>query len=162
MKIEKIGFGGGCHWCTEAYFQSLKGVKKVEQGWISSTPPNESFSEAVIVHYDSDIISLKVLTAIHLNTHASTKNHNLREKYRSALYVFDGNVAASKKLISDLQSDFDEKIITEVLLFSKFSLNTEDQHNYYKKNKEGTFCERYISPKLQLIEKKYAVYFKQI
>ncbi len=162
MIIEKIGFGGGCHWCTEAYFQSLKGVKKVEQGWISSTAPNDTLSEAVIVHYNPLIISLKILTAIHLHTHASTKSHSFREKYRSAVYVFDGKIAESQKLISECQIDFEEQIITQVLLFNQFRLNTEQQHNYYKKNKEGIFCKRYISPKLQMIEIKYATYFKQI
>ena len=29
--VEKIAVGGGCHWCTEAVFQALKGVEKVEQ-----------------------------------------------------------------------------------------------------------------------------------
>tara|TARA_B100000795_G_scaffold173674_1_gene130984 strand:- start:4871 stop:5212 length:342 start_codon:yes stop_codon:yes gene_type:complete len=32
----KIGLGGGCHWCTEAVFMSLKGVRSVRQGWIAS------------------------------------------------------------------------------------------------------------------------------
>lgn len=162
MSIEKIGFGGGCHWCTEAYFQSLIGVEKVEQGWISSTIPNDRFSEAVIVHYDPGVISLKILTDIHLHTHASTKRHSFREKYRSAVYVFDGKIADSQKLISDCQVDFDEGIITQALLFIQFRLNTEEQHDYYKKNKKGIFCERYISPKLQMIQMKYATYFKQI
>ena len=47
--MKKIGFGGGCHWCTEAIFQALNGVESVEQGWISSLNPYDTFSEAVIV-----------------------------------------------------------------------------------------------------------------
>lgn len=30
--LERIGFGGSCHWCTEALFQSIRGVGRVEQG----------------------------------------------------------------------------------------------------------------------------------
>ena len=162
MITKKIGFGGGCHWCTEAYFQSLRGVKKVEQGWISSLPPNDRFSEAVMVHYDPLLIPLEILIAIHLHTHASTKNHSFREKYRSAVYVFDDNILEVEKLIAECQQDFKEAIITEVLLFQQFKLNTEQQQNYYLKNKGGVFCERYISPKLLLIEKQFQEYFKRI
>ena len=28
-----VGFGGGCHWCTEAVFQSLRDVVDVRQGF---------------------------------------------------------------------------------------------------------------------------------
>ena len=162
MIIEKIGFGGGCHWCTEAYFQSLKGVEKVEQGWISSSAPNDAFSEAVIVHYRPGVIALKILIAIHLHTHASTKIHSLRAKYRSAVYVFDGKLAEAQKLISECQSDFNERIITQALPGKKFRLNTEGYQNYYKKNKKGIFCERYIAPKLRFIENGYTDYFERI
>ncbi|MCG8307665.1 MAG: peptide-methionine (S)-S-oxide reductase [Cytophagales bacterium] len=31
-----ISFGGGCHWCTEGIFQSLKGVRHADQEWIGS------------------------------------------------------------------------------------------------------------------------------
>ncbi len=162
MIIDKIGFGGGCHWCTEAYFQSLNGVNKVEQGWISSTAPNDEFSEAVIVHYNPSIIPLKILIAIHLNTHASTKNHSFREKYRSAVYVFDGKIEKTQKLITENQVDFKEPIITEAFLFKQFKLNTEQQQNYYLKNKQSVFCERYISPRLQMMETEYSSYFKKL
>ena len=62
----KIGLGGGCHWCTEAVFQSLKGVARVQQGWIASEGENTAFSEAIIVKYDPKTIDLKTLVAIHL------------------------------------------------------------------------------------------------
>ncbi len=87
MRIDKIGFGGGCHWCTEAVFQSLMGVIKVEQGWISAEG-TEDFHEAIILHFNSDIISLKKLIEVHLYTHNSTSNHSMRIKYRSAVYAF--------------------------------------------------------------------------
>ena len=162
MSLAKIGFGGGCHWCTEAYFQSLKGVEKVEQGWISSEKPNDSFSEAVIVHYDSNEIPLNVLIAIHLHTHASTKLHRFRKKYRSAVYVFDGEIDETKNIIFDNQVDFEEKIITEVLVFNQFKLNAENQLNYFEKNREGVFCKRYIHPKLKMIEREYGNYVRRI
>ena len=39
---QTIGFGGGCHWCTEAVFEAIAGVTQVEQGWITSVPPDEA------------------------------------------------------------------------------------------------------------------------
>ena len=63
--LTQIGFGGGCHWCTEAVFASLKGVDRVEQGWIASYGDAESFSEAVIVTFNEEQIPLKDLIQIH-------------------------------------------------------------------------------------------------
>ncbi len=160
MTIKKVGFGGGCHWCTEAYFQSLKGVEFVEQGWANSEFPEDSFSEAVIVHYNPAIIPLEVLIAVHLQTHSSTNIHALRKKYRSAVYVFDGNIAEYQKIITDNQKDFDEQIITKAILFNQFKLNIESQLDYYKKNRGSVFCKRYISPKLEKIQKEYSSYYK--
>jgi peptide-methionine (S)-S-oxide reductase len=158
---EKIGFGGGCHWCTEAVFQSLKGVEQVEQGWVASTGANNSFSEAVIVHFSANSIALKVLVEIHLHTHRCTSNHSMRTKYRSAVYYFDED---QKRLIDDfiknLQGDFDEKIITQALPFSDFKLNTENFRDYYFSNPEKAFCKTYISPKLAVLMNKFKKHTK--
>jgi peptide-methionine (S)-S-oxide reductase len=55
-KKNKIALGGGCHWCTEAVSRYC--VIKVEQGYVS-IGDNSSFSEAVIVYFNSDEILLK-------------------------------------------------------------------------------------------------------
>ena len=86
----KIGFGGGCHWCTEGVFQSIRGVTHVNQGWIQSNGTDDWFSEAVIVTFDPDEISQETLIEIHLLTHSSQTDHSMRSKYRSAIYFFDG------------------------------------------------------------------------
>ena len=63
-------------------------------------------------------------------------------------------------MIAACQVDFIEQIITRAVVFNQFKLNTEEQQNYYKKNKGSIFCERYIQPKLQMIETEYVTYFK--
>ena len=157
MSIIKIGFGGSCHWCTEAIFQSLIGVKEVKQGWISSVDENESFSEAVIVSFNPDEISLTVLIEIHLHTHSCTANHSMREKYRSAIYYFnDEEKNSAIDIIKQLQPDFNNQIITQVLPFSNFKLNIEEQLNYYHSNPEKPFCQNTINPKLSYLIKNFS------
>lgn len=157
MELTKIAFGGGCHWCTEAVFQSLIGVEKVEQGWVASTEKNNTFSEAVIVNFDEKKINLKTLIEIHLLTHKSTSNHSMRNKYRSAIYYFDEHQKEeSTQIIEELQINFGEKIITQILEFKKFKPSTEEFQNYYQSNPEKPFCQNYINPKLKLLLKKFS------
>ena len=148
----KIALGGGCHWCTEAVFQALKGVEKVEQGYVASTYEHSSFSEAVIVHFDSEKIPLERLVEIHLYTHNSTSNHSMRSKYRSAVYFYNfGQKAEAEKALKNLQRAFSEKIITKVYPFGSFEPSREEIRNYYFKNPEKPFCKTYIDPKLKLL-----------
>lgn len=157
QNITKIGFGGGCHWCTEAVFQALIGVQYVEQGYIASTGTYKTYSEGVIVHFDLDIIALKQLIAIHLNTHKSTVNHSMRLKYRSAIYTFSEEQAQeSQELLYDFQNQFQQKLITKVLEFSKFKDSEQAYINYYDKDPEKPFCQRFIAPKLLMLLKQYS------
>ncbi len=156
IKLTKIAFGGGCHWCTEAVFQTLKGVDKVEQGYVASIGENQTFSEAVIVHYHKEI-ALKTLIEIHLYTHKSTSNHSMRDKYRSAIYTFSEEQAkVSRAVIVNLQKDFDEQIITKVIPFKSFKPSREAIQNYYQKNPERPFCKTFINPKLKLLLEQFS------
>lgn len=157
--LKKIGFGGGCHWCTEAVFQSLKGVVKVDQGWIASNGEANSFSEAVIVHFDSDQISLKVLIEIHLRTHKSTSEHSMRKKYRSAIYYFEARQqVVANQFLRLFQSMFDNRLITKVLPYVKFKPSGAEIENYYYKNPKKPFCTTFIDPKLKVLLSTFSTY----
>ncbi|WP_411893686.1 peptide-methionine (S)-S-oxide reductase [Winogradskyella sp. A2] len=148
----KIAFGGGCHWCTEAVFQSLKGVNKVEQGYVSSINENSTFSEAVIVHFNREIISQETLVEIHLNTHNSSSNHSMRDKYRSAVYTFsDTQYKEVYNTLNKFQNQYNGKLVTKVYPFSEFKASRKAILNYYQKNYDKPFCERFINPKLELL-----------
>ncbi len=155
----KIAFGGGCHWCTEAVFQSIIGVDEVDQGYVASDGENSSFSEAVVLTYDPQAIELKILIEIHLRTHKSASKHSMRKKYRSAIYVYNEfQNDAVNKILHDCQSSFSSNLITVVLPFREFQPSRADIKNYYFKNPEKPFCERFIDPKLILLLEQFKTY----
>ena len=159
--VLKIALGGGCHWCTEAVFQSLKGVEKVEQGYVASYGADSSFSEAIVIYYNTSIL-LRDLIEIHLHTHQSSSHHSMRNKYRSAIYTFSEK--QHKKVIhilNELQSQFENKLITKALSFSKFKASREEIQNYYLKKPNKPFCKKYINPKLQFLLNSYSSHIKK-
>ncbi|TGV04151.1 peptide-methionine (S)-S-oxide reductase [Flavivirga rizhaonensis] len=161
-KLSKIALGGGCHWCTEAVFQSLKGVVKVEQGYVASVEENSNFSEAIIVHFNRDEMSLKTLIEIHLHTHKSTSNHSMRSKYRSAVYAFsEEQKKESEDIIKSFQKDFEYKLITKVYPFQSFKASREAIQNYYQKNPNKPFCKTFIDPKLKYLMQKFSCQINQ-
>lgn len=155
--MDKVGLGGSCHWCTEAIFQSLVGVVKVEQGFIAPKDDNDAFSEAIIVYYNPKEIELKDLIEIHLYTHKSTSEHSMRDKYRSAVYGFDNKtMLASNTLLNLLQEDFDQQLITKTVRFGAFKFSDNRFHDYYYSNPKKPFCETYIAAKLQVLLNKFS------
>lgn len=155
--VQSAGFGGGCHWCTEAVFQSLRGVMEVSQGFIASTSPHDSFSEAVAVTWDPALITFDDLIAVHLATHSSTSRHKMRGKYRSAIYVHDAaDGEAARRIIDMIAQQTDCNIVTEVLSFEAFKPSDARFRDYYLRNRNGPFCETYIEPKLALLRRRFA------
>ena len=157
VNTQPIGFGGGCHWCTEAVFNSLKGVEQVEQGFIRSTPPADALSEAVQLQFDPNKIPLAVLVEIHLRTHSSMSNHAFREKYRSAVYTLSDDLHEEVvEIIQALQSDFSKPLITQVLPLIEFQISPDKYQQYYQKHTEGAFCQRFVDPKLAMIREEFS------
>ena len=156
LMIRKIGLGGGCHWCTEAVFDSLRGVTIVLQGWIKSTGSNDSYSEAIIVEFDDQILPFETLIEVHLLTHSSTNDHSMREKYRSAVYfMLDKDEELARKALEKLSTVNKKQYITEILPFEDFKLNSKEFLDYYKTRPDSPFCQRHIEPKLLIIKELY-------
>lgn len=156
--MEQVGFGGGCHWCTEAVFQAIKGVHKVEQGWIKSSA---IYSEGIWVHYDPAVVTLKQLIEIHLDTHSSQSKHSFREKYRSAVYYLShSQEVLIQTTLNVIVSERKESFVTEVLPMECFTLNKEQYLNYYENRKNAPFSKTYIKPKLNILSKKYCTILK--
>ncbi len=159
--MTNVGFGGGCHWCTEAVFQSLKGVTEVRQGFICSDAPHHSYSEAVEITFDPIEIPLDVLIKVHVATHASASAHKMRGKYRSAIYATDEDtLTTASEILRDLSAETGMEFVTQVLVHRGFKPSDARFHNYYSSDPARPFCTTYIDPKLAKIRSQFAQYQK--
>lgn len=153
----KTGFGGGCHWCTEGVFQALRGVAEVAQGFVKSDAPADTWSEGVIVTFDTSIISLATLSEVHLRTHSATRFRSPRSKYRSAIYIFENSQRAEAELaITRFADESGKQVHTLVLPFVGFTASDDRYQNYYRTDPSRPFCRQYIDPKLAFIREHFS------
>lgn len=169
--IAKAIFGGGCFWCTEALFTELKGVESVASGYTGGKVVNPTYkevcsgmtghAEVIQVEYDPQVISYEDLLKLHIATHDPTtlnrQGADVGTQYRSAIFTRtdeERNIALG--VISSMQSNFDQPIVTEVTDFEVF-YPAEDYHqDYYKNNTEQGYCNMVITPKVAKFRKAFA------
>ena len=157
--MAKAGFGGGCHWCTEGVFQALRGVAQVDQGFVRSDAPADTWAEGVIVTFDPSVIGLTTLSEVHLRTHSATRARSPQSKYRSAIYVFEESQRhEAEQAIARLGEESSETVHTLVLSFAGFKASDARYQNYYRTDPSRPFCQRYIDPKLAYIRQHYSTF----
>lgn len=171
--IETAVFGGGCFWCTEAIFQSLKGVITVLPGYSGGSVPSPTYEqvcaggtghiESTKIEYDPKIISFEKLLGVFFGTHDPTtmdrQGNDVGEQYKSVIFYFnDQQKVSAEKAIADLEKQhvFDKPIVTELRPFEKFYLAENYHQNYFKNNPGQPYCQAVISPKLAKFRQHYA------
>ena len=167
--MEKAVFGGGCFWCTEAIFQSLKGVSNVEPGYAGGTTANPTYenigdyAESIQIEFDPKKVSYQDLLTVFFATHDPTtinqQGADVGEQYRSViLYANNEQRDQAEKFIEELNksSEFGKPVVTEVNPLKEF-YSAEDYHkNYYEQNKDNRYCQMVINPKLKKVKEKFA------
>ncbi len=173
MNIHKITFGNGCFWCTEAVFESLKGVKKVTSGYMGGQTKNPTYkevctgktghAEVIDLEYDADELSFDELLIVFFKTHNPTtlnrQGNDVGTQYRSVIFYYnDEQKQQAEAMIKTLTDEkvFDEPIVTEIKPASEF-YKAEDYHqNYFNNNPGNPYCAAVIQPKLYKFAKEFA------
>jgi peptide-methionine (S)-S-oxide reductase len=176
--LQVATFGNGCFWCTEAVFQQLDGVVKVESGYSGGRVKNPSYrevctgttghAEVIQITYDPKKISFEELLEVFWKTHDPTtlnrQGADVGTQYRSAVFYHTDEqrrLAEEYKRKLDASGAFPRPIVTEITPFSAF-YKAEDYHqNYYKENGEQPYCQIVIRPKLEKFEKVFAKKLKK-
>jgi peptide methionine sulfoxide reductase msrA/msrB len=167
---ETITLGGGCFWCIEAIYKSLKGVEKVTSGYSGGTVANPTYREvctgetghAEVVQIVFDPLKtsveeiLKVFFTVHDPTTLNRQGADVGTQYRSVIFYHNpGQKQVAEDVIGALSKAraYDKPIVTQVEPFEKF-YEAEDYHQeYYRLHKNEPYCRMVIQPKIEKFEK---------
>ncbi len=177
--IETIVLGGGCFWCTEALFKSLKGVVSVTSGYSGGSKDDATYEkvsggntnhvESVKIDYDPSQISFSDLLNVFFHTHNPTtlnrQGADVGEQYRSVIfYTNDSQKNEAENTIKELNDSnaYPDPVVTQVVPFTDF-FEAEDYHkNYYEKHKDAPYCELVIAPKMEKLNKRFGELVKGV
>lgn len=167
---QTIIVGGGCFWCTESVFRTVKGITNVESGYSggNGTPTYKEVctgttghAEVVKISFSSDEISLEEILLIFMATHNPTtlnrQGADVGTQYRSVIfYENDFQKETAKKVITELTPHYENNIVTEVSKLTNYFKAEEYHQDYYSKNPEQAYCNTVIPPKLKKLKKLFA------
>lgn len=177
-------FGGGCFWCTEAVFQMLKGVSKVESGYAGGDPSTSTgqgaptyervsagttgHAEVIRVTYDPTVITYEDLLTVFFGSHDPTtpncQGNDVGTQYRSVIfYTDDSEKVVAEKISKDIQDSLTDgsSVVTQILPLSKFYPAEQYHANYFEMNADAPYCQLIIEPKVEKVRKRFAELVKQ-
>ncbi len=170
MSAKVATFGTGCFWCSEAIFNRLEGVIKVEPGFSGGTTRNPSYedvcsgttghAEVAQITYNPDIITFSTLLEVFWKTHDPTtlnrQGSDTGTQYRSVIFYHDKEQEAlAKDYLKALEDAkiWDKPIVTEIVPFEIFYPAENYHDNYYENNPANSYCTFVITPKIEKFEK---------
>jgi len=168
--LEIATFGGGCFWCSEAIFDRVNGVLKVESGYSGGTVANPDYkmvttgstghAEVIQVTFDPQVVSFVELLEIFFKTHDPTtlnrQGADVGTQYRSVvLYHNEQQKIVTQQVIQQLNSEkiWSDPIVTEVVPFEVFYKAEAYHQEYYENNPNLGYCRLVITPKMEKFEK---------
>jgi peptide-methionine (S)-S-oxide reductase len=171
--LQKITFGNGCFWCTEAIFQTVKGVKNVTSGYMGGHTDHPTYkqicmgdtghAEVTEIEYDAEQITFNELLLIFFRTHNPTtlnrQGNDVGTQYRSAIFYYtEEQKQQAEEMIKKLTAEgvFDDPIVTEITPASKFYIAEDYHQNYFNDNPSQPYCSFVIQPKLNKFAKEFA------
>ncbi|HWM34256.1 MAG TPA: peptide-methionine (S)-S-oxide reductase MsrA [Pseudolysinimonas sp.] len=164
---------GGCFWCLDAVYRTLKGVQDVVSGYTGGTTANPSYeavctgttghAEAVKVVFDETVIPESVILDVFFTLHdprqLNRQGNDIGTQYRSAMF-FDGDeqqmlFEAARERAAEY---WDGGIVTTIEPLGEW-YDAEDYHqDFFAKNPNQGYCLAVALPKVNKIRKSYAEY----
>jgi len=169
-QTETATFGGGCFWCTEAIFKSLKGVETVESGYSGGKQKNPTYqevctgetghAEVIQLKFNPKVISFRELLEVFWETHDPTtlnrQGADVGTQYRSVVFYHSPEqkeTAEKYKAELNKENIFRGTVVTEITAFDNFYKAENYHQNYFANNRSQGYCQFVIVPKIEKFRK---------
>jgi peptide-methionine (S)-S-oxide reductase len=168
---------GGCFWCTEAVFNDVSGVTRVESGYIGGHQPDPTYkqvcsgstghAEAVKVTFDPDVVSRDEVLDMFMGTHdpsqLNRQGNDVGTQYRSAIFIADEDERAqAAEAIGRWERDHPGVKAMTTIEGPATWYPAEAYHQEYwqGEGQRNPYCLAVIPPKLMKLRKSFAAKVK--
>lgn len=171
--MHTIVIAGGCFWCLDAVYRTLKGVTDVVSGYTGGATVNPDYdsvcsgmtghAEAVAVTFDPEVIPdtviLDVFFSLHDPRQLNRQGNDRGTQYRSAMFYTDDAQKQQFEEARDRASEYwDGGIVTTIEPLGTYYRAEEYHQDFFAKNPGQGYCMAVALPKVNKIRKSYSEY----
>lgn len=163
--------GGGCFWCMEAVYLEVKGVVRVESGYMGGHVEQPTYeqvcggatghAEVVRVEYDPAQVSyrdiLEIFFTIHDPTTLNRQGNDIGTQYRSVIFFnAPEQEATARQVMAEMAAVWDAPLVTQVQP-EQVWYKAEDYHqDYFRQHPLQGYCAFVVAPKVAKFKKTFS------
>jgi peptide-methionine (S)-S-oxide reductase len=175
MQTEVAILGGGCFWCLEAVYLEVRGVTKVESGYMGGHAPDPTYeqvcagttghAEVVRVEFDPAVIAyrdiLEVFFTIHDPTTLNRQGNDIGTQYRSVIFTTSAEQeSVARKVMAEMANVWDAPIVTELKPAETWYVAEDYHQDYFNQHPLQGYCAFVVAPKVAKFRKTFANHLK--
>jgi len=156
--LERITLGGGCFWCTEAVYERVRGVERVQSGYCNGHVERPSYeqvcsgqtghNEVVRLDFDPSVVSLRelleVFFVIHDPTSLNRQGADVGTQYRSGIYVHSPEQAElAREVLAEVPG-----AVTELQPERNYWPAEAYHQHYFARNPDQGYCAFVVAAKV--------------
>lgn len=171
MQSDVAILGGGCFWCLEAVYLEMRGVTKVESGYMGGHELHPTYeqvcagttghAEVVRLEFDPQQVSyrdiLEVFFTIHDPTTLNRQGNDIGTQYRSAIFTNSpAQDGVARQVMAEMANVWDAPIVTEIKPAETWYRAEEYHQDYFNQHPLQGYCAFVVAPKVAKFKKTFA------
>lgn len=168
--------GGGCFWCLEAVYQQVRGVTRVESGYMGGQLVNPTYeqvctgtsghAEVVRLEFDPAVIGyreiLEIFFTIHDPTTLNRQGNDVGTQYRSVIFTTSAQQEqTAQQVMEAMRLVWNAPLVTQVLQQEVWYKAEAEHQDYFAQHPLQGYCAFVVAPKVAKFRQTFAQYQKR-